>query len=419
MCPELTPRNDSHLLLTTLILWNMVVNESLPVVTDGVIGGALYAVIISTVLVVTFAEIIPQSICSRYGLRIGAAMAPFVRVLIWLSFPVAWPIAKLLETILGRHTGVLYRRAELCELIALHAAEVGGDLDPDSVAMARGALDLAVKSVGEAMTGIDDVFMLPLDATLDYATLARVVATGHSRIPVYQMVEVGGRGKKKIVGCLLVKSCILFDPASAMPLASIPLNAIPVVSTAELLTNVLNTFQEGGSHMAIVNRPSPPASAEDESAGECDLASASTAISAVPGLRKRFMRKVAEISRPRGSGSDSDSDVEKNGGVIVVPAPTSDTDGPGQARTLTVPLDEPSSGDAHLEPLGIITLEDVLEELIGEEIYDEYDGHGAASFVLREALGPRKVDTLPPGALRGRAHRRVLSDGDAFPALST
>lgn len=43
---------DGHLLLTTLILGNMIVNEALPVVTDGVLGGGIYAVIISTVLVV-------------------------------------------------------------------------------------------------------------------------------------------------------------------------------------------------------------------------------------------------------------------------------------------------------------------------------------------------------------------------------
>ena len=45
-------RKNSHLLLTTLILGNMIVNEALPVITDGVLGGGIYAVIISTVLVV-------------------------------------------------------------------------------------------------------------------------------------------------------------------------------------------------------------------------------------------------------------------------------------------------------------------------------------------------------------------------------
>lgn len=115
-------------------------------------------------LTCSFAEIIPQSVCSRYGLLIGASMAWPVRILIFLAFPIAWPIAKLLEYILGAHHGIIYRRSELRELIKMHAAggEGGGDLDFDTVTMAQGALDLAGKTVKEAMTPIDSVFVSPL-----------------------------------------------------------------------------------------------------------------------------------------------------------------------------------------------------------------------------------------------------------------
>lgn len=40
------------------------------------------------------------------------------------------------------------------------------------------------------MTPIKDVFMLSIDARLDYETLRRITATGHSRIPVFEEVEV-------------------------------------------------------------------------------------------------------------------------------------------------------------------------------------------------------------------------------------
>jgi len=43
----------------------------------------------------TLVKIIPQSVCSRYGLAIGAAVAPFVRVLVCVCFPVAFPISKV------------------------------------------------------------------------------------------------------------------------------------------------------------------------------------------------------------------------------------------------------------------------------------------------------------------------------------
>lgn len=40
------------------------------------------------------------------------------------------------------------------------------------------------------MTPIDQVFMLSIDARLDYETLRQVCMTGHSRIPVYDEVDV-------------------------------------------------------------------------------------------------------------------------------------------------------------------------------------------------------------------------------------
>jgi CBS domain containing-hemolysin-like protein len=88
-------------------------------------------------------------------------MARTVRILMYIVWPIAWPIAKLLEYILGAHHGIIYRRSELRELIKMHAAggEGGGDLDLDTVTMAQGALDLAQKMVKQAMTPIEEVFV--------------------------------------------------------------------------------------------------------------------------------------------------------------------------------------------------------------------------------------------------------------------
>lgn len=77
------------------------------------------------------------------------------------------------------------------------------------------------------MTPISDVFMLSIDSKLDYALLKKICQTGHSRVPVYEEVDVpvstledpyDGYKKertqkmKKILGILLVKQCVLLDP---------------------------------------------------------------------------------------------------------------------------------------------------------------------------------------------------------------
>jgi len=61
------------------------------------------------------------------------------------------------------------------------------------------------------MTPIENVFMLSIDSKLDYALMREICLTGHSRVPVYEEVDIpvnsSGRIErvKKIIGILLVK----------------------------------------------------------------------------------------------------------------------------------------------------------------------------------------------------------------------
>ncbi|KIP04188.1 hypothetical protein PHLGIDRAFT_109923 [Phlebiopsis gigantea 11061_1 CR5-6] len=469
-------RKDGHLLLVTLLLANMIVNETLPVISDPVLGGGAQSVVVSTVLIVIFAEIIPQSLCTRYGLYFGAKMAGPMRILLWTLGLVAWPVAKLLEYVLGPHHGIIYRRAELKELIAMHSSigELGGDLKTDTVTIIGGALDLQEKVVKQAMTPIADVFMLSIDAKLDYETLRRICLTGHSRIPVYEEVEVpvskllvqgatlnpsdgidcadnspsGAHTQKakKIIGILLVKQCVLLDPKDATPLRKIPLNKVPFVPNNEPLLGILDRFQEGRSHMAIVSRFSidqavsvkkavkrgltqrlrdrvgmgdsdsstSDSEEEDESAGK-----RSPVLRRMPFSRKSTKEEDASDNadtlrgdvhgesdaeeptvskKPRfavGRGrkkrkqdiemgvverkEEKASKVRSMGNLALPKASFGrwEQSMPADAVLAKEGADEfLQTVDPAIMPLGIITLEDVLEELIGEEIYDEFDPQG-------------------------------------------
>lgn len=47
-------RKNGHLLLVTLLLANMIVNETLPVIADPILGGGVQSVVVSTVLIVMY-----------------------------------------------------------------------------------------------------------------------------------------------------------------------------------------------------------------------------------------------------------------------------------------------------------------------------------------------------------------------------
>ncbi|GAA5945069.1 uncharacterized protein JCM15063_001649 [Sporobolomyces koalae] len=384
-------RKNGHLLLITLLIANMIFNEVLPVLAESVMGGGIQAVIASTAMIVVFSEVIPQSVCSRFGLRIGAAMVIPVRILIYTLFVIAYPIAKLLEWILGAHDGIVYRRAELKELVALHAESAGrhGDLATDTVAIVGATLDLQSKCVRDAMTPAERMFSLPITATLDYKTLGTILEAGHSRIPVYEEIPIESNGEKRtrkaILGVLLTKQLILLDPEDAVPLRDIPINPLPNVPEDLALLNILNTFQTGRSHMAVVCRRkfspvSEPSPLETiPSVGTTSESDLERGEASKNGSTEGFFHHLFRRNRSSSAASQmSSANGEKK------------AEGQGEKQSLSnlnlAELDEEF-------PVGIITLEDVLEELIGEEILDETDQD--------ESHLPSMMHYIPPEA-RGK-----------------
>ncbi|POR38469.1 Protein MAM3 [Tolypocladium paradoxum] len=239
-----------HWVLVTLLLANVIVNESLPVVLDRTLGGGVAAVVGSTVLIVIFGEIVPQSICVRYGLPIGGSMSKPVLILMYLLSPVAWPTAKLLDWILGEDHGTVYKKSGLKTLVTLHKSlgELSERLNQDEVTIITAVLDLKDKPVSEVMTPMDDVFTLAEDHVLDDKTMDNILSSGYSRIPIYR-----AGNPTDFVGMLLVKTLITYDPEDRIPVRDVQLGAIVETRPETSCLDIINFFQEGKSHMVLVS----------------------------------------------------------------------------------------------------------------------------------------------------------------------
>jgi len=74
----------------------------------------------------------------------------------------------------------------------------------------------------------------------------KLVQEGHSRWPVYR----GNRDN--IIGMILVKSLILINPKDAVKVKDVGLRRLPVVNESMPLYKVLDMFQQGKSHMAVI-----------------------------------------------------------------------------------------------------------------------------------------------------------------------
>lgn len=348
---------QKHQLIVTLLIVNCVAAESMPIflqhfVHDGV------AVLTSVLLVLFCGEILPALIFTGSDqLGVACRLVPVVRLLMCLLYPLAYPVAYLLEIISSdgtdstseSHHGTVYTRGELAALVrvqyeerralkeqrkatqqhmsisSIHDVENVEYVSPTSsielrhlkrnmhqslhsidshdVNMLEGALQLKMKKALDILLSYHKVFCIPHDMVLDESNIFRIYASGYSRVPVF----VDG-DRRKVKGILMTRQLMVVnkrnDQKCPTPL-DLSLHTPRCVAPDTNLAELINLFQSGGSskvragHMALV----------------C----------ARPNIGNEALQQGGEAI-PDGAGL-----------------------------------------------MGIITLEDVLEALLQEQIYDEMD----------------------------------------------
>jgi len=249
-------RKRGNLLLCTLLLGNTLVNALIAVLladmTSGVVGS-----ILTTVLIVVFGEIGPQSVCSRYALRIGAAAVPIVWCFVGITFIFAFPISLLLDAILGGEVSSVYTKQTLTSLVTLnvsspeHRKQSG--LTEEDGKLLTGALTFRDKKVGCAMTPLADCFLLPLDTVLDYKRVEKLLTAGFTRMPV-----ISAQNKREdIVSVLYMKDLVGLGFERCTPLKDVlsVFNAsdrVRYISTEAKLGEAFALFQKDHIHSLVV-----------------------------------------------------------------------------------------------------------------------------------------------------------------------
>ncbi|XP_042315750.1 metal transporter CNNM2 isoform X1 [Sceloporus undulatus] len=206
-------RRQGNYLLCSLLLGNVLVNTTLTILLDDIAGSGLVAVVVSTIGIVIFGEIVPQAICSRHGLAVGANTIFLTKFFMMMTFPASYPVSKLLDCVLGQEIGTVYNREKLLEM--LRVTDPYNDLVKEELNIIQGALELRTKTVEDVMTPLRDCFMITAEAVLDFNTMSEIMESGYTRIPVFE----GDRSN--IVDLLFVKDLAFVDPDDCTPLKTI------------------------------------------------------------------------------------------------------------------------------------------------------------------------------------------------------
>jgi metal transporter CNNM len=237
-----------HLTLAAILLTNVAAVSATSLVLESLTGG-LIAGLLTTLLVVTFGEILPQAYFARKALILCGQLVPAMRTMIVVTYFAAKPIQLMLDNLFGKETAKLHSRQELGVIINEHIGNSSSELDDDEVEIIRGALQLSEKRVSDIMQPIDKVYWLTPDVTVDQYKIEEIKHTGRSRIPICN---------KRLTACygiLLIKDLvdINFDD-SPTPIDELPLYPTQTVGDRTALDTLFRKFIRSGGHLIPVER---------------------------------------------------------------------------------------------------------------------------------------------------------------------
>ncbi|KAG2230416.1 hypothetical protein INT48_007258, partial [Thamnidium elegans] len=205
-------RKNGHILLTTLLLTNTVLNETLPILFDGIFSTGFISVIVSTALLVMFSEIIPQAIFSKHGLAIGALFA--------------------------------YPDVEFRALVQLHDRSkfADGTLHNKTVTVLQNVLDMQETYVGQIATRASNMLMLKPDATLSVSEVQQHQSNGYSHIFVYEETSSGVKPEDyRILGVLDLKTLNSIDEKGFLdPIGKMKLESFLTASSRDLVIDLMD-----------------------------------------------------------------------------------------------------------------------------------------------------------------------------------
>mmetsp|Transcript_29602 Transcript_29602/g.95455 ORF Transcript_29602/g.95455 Transcript_29602/m.95455 type:complete len:527 (-) Transcript_29602:27-1607(-) len=362
-----------HQVLVTLLLVNSLANEALPLFLDALVPS--WCAIVASVTVVLFVgELIPSAIFTGPAkLHMAAKCAPLASAFLFVASPVAYPLAVVLDRVMPEeptHT----TRDEVAALVEIErdlALEAGNEapFSADAVDIVGGTMGLHKLTVRDCMC--DKIFSIPSTATASKDQLRSLADAGYSRVPIkdHYHHHRGGEGENdddaqaqqennngSLRRYLLVKELVGLDADPTTLLTSV----------SRAVREPLWTGPDAGL-FALLN---------EFQTGTSHIA---------------FVSKNPKVAR-----------------AICAQASASGS----------------SSSEKRLPPeasvVGIITLEDIMETIIQEEIYDEADRHVAArriaNFFLRLGRGGQKkkhrktpsISRRPKPSLSGKVPRSTL-----------
>jgi len=413
-----------HRLLVSLLLMNACANEALPLFLDKLVPSYV-AVLLSVTLVLFFGEIIPSAVFTGPNqLKIASSLVPLVRTIIYILSPLAYPIAKLLDIVLHdeeeSHGMNMYNRGELTALVRIQFEERMASKQRRKAEMAklvtvsettlRGSEITAdiLQSFRGSTRGLDSLRMRGIKHGLEahwlehHETFRSPEKAGGSRHPLVRAPSWHHDEVTLVEGALQMKSKRAIDCYT-------PMREVFAIPNTMILNeaNVVQIYSRGYSRVPVYLSSNE---GDENNLAICGVlitkqlivvnTSDQRIVSTMPLLQPLCISPSTNLVDLINIFQAGGTDTTKGGHMALLCAH------PGEGNAA---LDNGEPIPASAGMMGVITLEDVLEELLQEEILDELDrkelesmrrAHWAASkwkrFVKNKKVARIKEGDDPP-----------------------
>ena len=179
-----------------LLLGNNLLNTLAAVLTTALLTaplgdiGVAVAAVVTTIIVLIFAEVLPKTYAIAYPDKTALWIAPFAQFFVWLLAPVVtavqWIVAGTLKAFgvtPASAPDAYAAAAEIRGAVELHAEE--GAVESGVRDRLRGALDLSDLTVADVMIHRKAIKMIDVDLP-PREIIAQAMASSHTRLPLFK-----------------------------------------------------------------------------------------------------------------------------------------------------------------------------------------------------------------------------------------
>lgn len=163
-------RQDSNLLLCTILWGNVSVNVLLALLSESVMAG-LYGFLFSTIGITFFGEIMPQAYFSRNALKVGGLFSPVIRFYQILLYPITKPCALLLDGWIGPEGPSFFEERDIEIILERHIDEADSEISANEGQGALNFLDLDDRKIIEEGCELDPATIYQFPTKLDLSIL--------------------------------------------------------------------------------------------------------------------------------------------------------------------------------------------------------------------------------------------------------